>query len=82
MPIRDAREILPPGTIIGISVNDQREAEEAVREGADYVGIGPVWTTQTKSDLNPIVGVRGVGKILDALGHSNTKAVAIGMYSY
>lgn len=82
MPLSVARELLPKGTIIGVSCNTPEEADVAVSEGADYIGIGPVWTTQTKADIKNVVGVRGVGEILDRLRGSNVKSVGIGRFAF
>ena len=79
MPLEVARKLLPNGSIIGVSCNTPEEASIAVKGGADYVGIGPIWDTQTKADIKNIVGVRGVGDILDSLEGSSVKAVGIGM---
>ncbi len=49
-PIARAREILGPGAIVGRSVGSVEEALEAVREGADYLGVGTVYYTPTKPD--------------------------------
>lgn len=78
MPLHLARKLLPEGTIIGVSCNTTTDADTAVKDGADYVGIGPVWPTQTKADIKTIVGVRGVGEILDRLKGTAVKAVGIG----
>ena len=75
-----ARRLLPSRSIIGISCNTAQEAEDAVRRGADYIGIGAVFGTQTKALTAPLVGVRGVGPILDVLKNTDVKAVAIGAY--
>lgn len=82
MPLSVARKLLPKGTIIGVSCNTSEEADTAVSEGADYIGIGPVWTTQTKADIKNVVGVRGVGEILDRLHGSNVKSVGIGQFTF
>jgi thiamine-phosphate diphosphorylase/hydroxyethylthiazole kinase len=81
MPISIARKLLPQGTIIGASVNTPEEATRAKEDGADYVGIGALWDTQRKQLTNPIIGVRGVGRVLEALNGSDIKAVAIGQKS-
>jgi len=78
MPIAIARSLLPKGMIIGTSCNSADEARAAVKDGVDYIGIGPVWFTQTKTDLKPVVGVRGIGEILDCLNGTDVKSVAIG----
>ena len=45
-----AREILGPDAIVGRSAGTVDEAIEAVREGADYLGVGTVFATPTKPD--------------------------------
>ena len=80
MPISIARKLLPPGKIIGTSCNNKEHAKKAVEDGVDYIGIGAVWSTQTKKLTNPVVGVRGVGEILDCLEGTQVKAVGIGMF--
>ena len=81
MPIAVARKLLPANALIGVSCNSVKEAEKAIQDGADYIGIGAVWSTQTKQLTSPIVGVRGVGEILDKLNGTSIKAVAIGIAS-
>lgn len=78
MDIAQARKLLPSGTVIGISCNTPEQVAEAVKAGADYVGIGAVWGTQTKDVTNKIIGVRSVGERLKELDGSGVKAVAIG----
>ncbi|WP_053367648.1 thiamine phosphate synthase [Bacillus sp. FJAT-27245] len=46
--------------ILGVSVHSEKEARLALEAGADYVGIGPVFTTKTKEDAKP---ERGTGLI-------------------
>jgi thiamine-phosphate pyrophosphorylase len=45
-----AREILGPDAVVGRSASTVVEAREAVREGADYLGVGTVFATPTKPD--------------------------------
>ena len=44
--------------IIGVSVHNETQLEEAVRGGADYVGIGPIYPTTSKDDAEPPAGPR------------------------
>ncbi|KJA27567.1 hypothetical protein HYPSUDRAFT_62643 [Hypholoma sublateritium FD-334 SS-4] len=78
MPVEQARRLLPPDAIIGVSCNTVAHVQEAVRARVDYIGIGAVWGTQTKKLTSPIIGVRGVGAMLEALAGTDIKAVAIG----
>ncbi|WP_199614787.1 thiamine phosphate synthase [Paenibacillus alkalitolerans] len=50
LPIAEARKIVGQGKIIGISTHRIEEAREAEREGADYIGVGPVFPTKSKED--------------------------------
>ncbi|THV05114.1 HK-domain-containing protein [Dendrothele bispora CBS 962.96] len=78
MPVSIARKLLPKDSIIGVSCNTIEELEMAIKDGADYVGIGAVYATQTKDLVKPLVGVRGVGSMLRLLDGTSIKAVAIG----
>ena len=48
-----ARQISPPGFIIGVSVSTVDEAVRAEREGADYVALSPTFSTGSKPDAGP-----------------------------
>ncbi|KAH7875373.1 thiamine biosynthetic bifunctional enzyme Thi4 [Lentinula edodes] len=78
MPVSIARKLLPRGTVIGVSCNNIQELDKAVSDGVDYVGIGAVWSTTTKTLNKPVVGVRGVGELLRKLDGTSVKAVGIG----
>ncbi|KAJ4483479.1 thiamine biosynthetic bifunctional enzyme Thi4 [Lentinula aciculospora] len=78
MPVSVARKLLPGGSVIGVSCNNLQELEKAITDGADYVGIGAVWSTSTKNLDKPVIGVRGVGELLQKLDGTPVKAVAIG----
>jgi thiamine-phosphate pyrophosphorylase len=45
-----ARQIAPPGFIIGVSVGTVDEAISAEQEGADYIALSPVFSTSSKED--------------------------------
>jgi len=64
LPIEAARAIASPGFLIGVSAHEPAEAIEAERLGADYLGVGAVFPTQTKRDVRAtgIVGLRAVVK--------------------
>ena len=52
MPIQIARKILGKDKIIGISTGNLRQAQEAQKNGADYVGVGAMYSTSTKKDAD------------------------------
>lgn len=48
LPLSVARSIMGPDRIIGISTHSIEQAREAEKDGADYIGVGPVYPTGTK----------------------------------
>jgi thiamine-phosphate pyrophosphorylase len=57
MPCLDARRLVGPEKIVGVSATTLDEAIRAARDGADYLGVGPVYYTGTKLDAAPVTGV-------------------------
>jgi len=62
LPAREARRRWPEA-ILGISVDDERTARQAEADGADYLGVGPIFATQTKGDAGPAIGLEQIGRI-------------------
>lgn len=48
MPVAEARRILGFGAVIGVSTSRLAEAEQVLRDGGDYCGVGPMFETTTK----------------------------------
>jgi thiamine-phosphate diphosphorylase len=67
MDIADARRLAGPGLIIGVSAESFDDALRAEREGADYIGISPVFATTTKKDAAMPLGLEGVRRIRAAV---------------
>ncbi|MCU0244568.1 MAG: thiamine phosphate synthase, partial [Acidobacteria bacterium] len=63
LPVPDARRVLGPGAVIGVSVNTPDEARRAAAEGADYVGAGPAFATSTKDTPLAVLGPEGIARI-------------------
>lgn len=63
MPLAHARAVLGHKKIIGISAATPEEAKAAEKDGADYIGVGPVFGTLSKADLGPILGPAGLREI-------------------
>jgi thiamine-phosphate pyrophosphorylase len=61
--ITDARKLLGPNAIIGTSCGTPEEAIEAQKQGADYIGIGAVYGTQTKLDAGDAIGINGLNAV-------------------
>lgn len=75
MPCEMARKILGKDAIIGLSVENYEQAEEANNLDVDYIAISPVYRTPTKKELTKEFGLEGVRKITEISRHS---AVGIG----
>src|SRR5581483_1890067 len=63
MTVSSARQLLGKGKIIGVSTHGMDQAKKAVKEGADYIGVGPVFPTQTKKNVVPPVTLGYVKQI-------------------
>lgn len=76
LPALEARRLLRPGMILGVSTHDEAQARRAVADGADYVAIGSIFPTATKAGFQlvgpdlirrvrpvvpvPLVGIGGI----------------------
>lgn len=60
MTVKDARRFLPARSIIGYSPEGPADARAAIERGADYLGVGPVFATQTKPDAGGPIGPEGL----------------------
>lgn len=56
LPAEEARKLLGSQAIIGVSAETDQEALEAEAAGANYLGVGPMFTTATKSDAGAPIG--------------------------
>jgi len=52
--VKQAREVLGKDKIIGVSCHSLKQAQIAQKQGADYIGIGPIFSTPTKPEYKPI----------------------------
>ncbi|MBA2378585.1 MAG: thiamine phosphate synthase, partial [Blastocatellia bacterium] len=71
-----AREILGPEATIGVSTHTLEELQVAVTLPVNYVAFGPIFSTNTKSDTEPVVGLELLRQARAIAG--NTPLVAIG----
>ena len=63
LPLADARAILGPDKLLGISTHTMKQALEADAGGADYIGFGPIFPTTTKAHPAPVVGIAGLREV-------------------
>ena len=72
--IKTARKLLGSSKIIGVSANNSTDINNAVKDGCDYIGVGPVFPTLTKKSKKPL----GVEKIKSLTKDINVPCFAIG----
>ncbi|MFN2340415.1 MAG: thiamine phosphate synthase [Halanaerobium sp.] len=77
LPLQTAREILGPDKIIGLSAWKNQEILAAEAGGADYLGVGSIFKTDSKN-LNPEKNGIGVNKIREIRNQSKLPLIAIG----
>jgi thiamine-phosphate pyrophosphorylase len=63
LPYSEARRRLGPEKIIGVTVHNVAEALTAQAEGADYLGVSPIFATATKADAGAPTGVALLAEI-------------------
>jgi len=73
LPAAAIRRFAPSGFIIGASLGSDAELPNA--KDADYVGIGPVFSSDSKSDAGTAIGVNGFERLAALVSHP---AVAVG----
>lgn len=54
LPCKVVREIVGPDMIVGVSAATLEEAVRAEEDGADYLGVGAMYATATKTDTRPV----------------------------
>lgn len=74
-PASVVRQLIGPAAIMGVSASTPEEITQAESDGADYIGIGVVHSTDTKLDAPSPLGVTGTSK---AAHFASIPAVAIG----
>lgn len=75
LPVADARRLLGPDRIVGVSAGTIAEAVAAEADGADYVGVGSIFPTGSKSDAGEAIGPEGLAQVRAAV---HIPVVAIG----
>lgn len=72
--VKDARRIVGPDALIGVSTHDLDQLRQAIRDGAAYVGIGPTFPSQTKE----FAEFAGLEFVRQAMAETSLPAFVIG----
>ena len=65
--ISAVRDKVGPDMLIGVSTHNVAEAIAAADAGADYIGLGPVYETQSKTDTQPVIGLETIREVASLL---------------
>jgi thiamine-phosphate pyrophosphorylase len=74
LPLKEARKIMGRDRVIGISTHSLEQAAKAERDGADYIGFGPLFATLTKDAGRP----KGIAMLREIRKRVHIPVVAIG----
>ena len=80
MPPEAARRLLGDKAVIGYSTHNVEQAKKALTLPIDYIAIGPIFTTSSKTNPSPTLGLEGLRAVREAVG--NAQLVAIGGISH
>ncbi len=67
LPVGEARKMMGAKAVLGVSAGSVEEAVAAEREGADYLGVGPVFPTPSKPDAGRPLGLEGLRAVRGAV---------------
>jgi thiamine-phosphate pyrophosphorylase len=70
LPAFHVRKLIGKERILGVSARTETEALEAVQNGADYIGVGPMFATKSKSDAGYPVGPETITRIRSVVGET------------
>jgi thiamine-phosphate pyrophosphorylase len=71
----EARALLEPGAVLGLSTHSPRQLAQADASPVDYLAIGPIYATSSKLNPDPVLGLDGLRA---ARGRTTKPLVAIG----
>lgn len=63
LPFLEARKVMGPNKLIGLSTHNADQVRESNRLKPDYIGFGPIFKPGSKKDHDPIVGISGLREI-------------------
>ncbi|KAL3417324.1 thiamine biosynthetic bifunctional [Phlyctema vagabunda] len=80
LDLKTARDLLGKDAVIGVTVSSIEQAQAACRDGANYLGIGTIFSTATKTNTKDIIGTAGTKEILREIADTgkDVRTVCIG----
>jgi thiamine-phosphate pyrophosphorylase len=74
LPVKEARRVLGPEALVGVSTHDLGQVRQAVLDGASYIGVGPAFPSRTKD----FAELAGLDFVRQALAETTLPAFVIG----
>ena len=74
LPVHEARRILGPDKLIGVSTHDIQQLRQAIRDGVGYVGVGPAFPSETKEFME----LAGLDFVRQAAAETSLPAFVLG----
>ena len=75
LPPAVVRQLIGSDKLLGLSVASAEQLAASSLDGVDYLGVGPIYPTSTKTDAAPVLGLAGLAELLPAI---SLPVVAIG----
>jgi thiamine-phosphate pyrophosphorylase len=75
LDVEQARSVLGPDKMVGVSTHNLEQFERAAMSSADYIAVGPIYSTSSKANPDPVVGVDFIREVR---GLTQKPIVAIG----
>jgi thiamine-phosphate pyrophosphorylase len=75
LDVEQARSVVGKEKLVGVSTHNLEQFERAAASSADYIAVGPVYSTSSKANPDPVIGVDFIRKVR---GLSQKPIVAIG----
>jgi thiamine-phosphate pyrophosphorylase len=63
LDVEEARVVIGESKLVGISTHNRAQFEQAAATSADYIAVGPIFSTSTKSNPDPVVGTEFVRQV-------------------
>jgi len=61
--VEDARAVVGAESLVGVSTHNREQFQRAAATSADYIAVGPIFSTSTKANLDPVVGINFIRQV-------------------
>ncbi len=61
--VEETRRVVGTEKLVGVSTHNLEQFQHAAASSADYIGVGPIFATGTKSNVDPVVGTEFIRKV-------------------